>query len=475
MRKCTFLLSKLSVEESQAFFRWLEAELAGRQAPVLQLLSLHLQGKTEEESWQVIFPDLPFDSQELGRKFGQLLVHLEEFLAIQSFRKDRMLRDRVLLKRLNELRLGDEFLKYVNKVRRRLHQSGRGDKEYYANLHALERELLQHYLVQKVPPKRRLALNSKETFFRWWSHTFLFTRILEKVRKTRPLNGLTEEWEDKLTEQIYILESHRADPVLSLYRRYDQLLDEKEEDLYGLLDQLKEHQFKVPWDIRYNLFAILFNYVSRKQRTTKEDRYFFLRLKLETVGIEEKWMFVGKHLSARAYKNHISLRNTCLFMIPKKERSDWLEETWNFLEEYREHLMPYEREEAYYFNRLQMYFFSGESYHFLLKRKFGMFSDPHNEIDFRILTLMARFEAKDLYGIETNVKSVWQYIHIQSEKKVRTPRKKAAFEYIKLFRALLRASSQQDWRSLEDQVQLVSREAKQGWFMDQVQQHLQEK
>ena len=149
-----------------------------------------------------------------------------------------------------------------------------------------------------------------------------------------------------------------------------------------------------------------------------------------------------------------------------------MEASWEFLDSYKSHLIPHEQEEAYHFNKLQLNFFSGESHLLLLKRRFGIYSDPHYEIDFRLLSLMARYEMGDLYGIETSMKSVWQYIHTQSDKKVLPSRKKGAFEYLKLFRLLLRARDREDWETLKENILQVSKEAKQGWFLQQVEAHL---
>ena len=264
MRKCIRLLTKLSPIDQEKFQRWLEAELNGREPIVLQLLKSQLQGETEEEFWQNTYPDTPVDSQEIGRKFGQLLVHLEEHLAVQAFRKDRLLRDRMLVRKLNELRLGEDFLKYANKIRRRLTQGGRKDKEYFACLYALEGEISQHYLVERVSPKRRRVLQIKESFFQWWGQAFLHQRIIQKIAGAKSLPGLPAGWEDRLAIMIHELEREQASPVLSLYVKIDEVLDGKESDINEILKQLRKHQFAMPWDIRYNLFAILFNYVSRK-------------------------------------------------------------------------------------------------------------------------------------------------------------------------------------------------------------------
>ncbi|MEM7367515.1 MAG: hypothetical protein AAF587_02870 [Bacteroidota bacterium] len=476
MRKALHLLRKLSVEDRQCFHRWVITELHGRQAAVRQMVEMILESleqeriPIDEELWQKVFDDKPFDAQELGRKYGQLLIQLEEFLAIQAFRKDRLLRDRMLLRRLNELPLGNEFLKYANKIRRRFKQSGLRDKNYFQSLFALEGELMQHMMVQNVSPRKRPYASYKEAFLAWWCQLFMDQRVIEKGSGRKPQTEWAKTWENQLTDLIHEFEQHRQYPVLSLQVKLEQILDGEEGELYAFQDLILDHEHALPWDTRYNLIAILQSYLSVKQRETREIRYFFNRIKLEQMAIERGWFFVGNYLPSKAYNNYISIRLRCLFLISKRERSVWLEETWEFLDTYKSSLAPFEQAEIYEFNRMKLHFFSGELEKVLRRRKYDMYSRANVEIETRLLILMARYERVDVYGIEANIDSLWQYIYIQ--KSLKSSYKKMQFEHLRILRRMLKVKQQQQWEPLKEQVSKLAESLVTLWFQRQIDQHL---
>lgn len=466
MRRTQLLISRLSKEEQLTFFRWLRTELNGRQPRVLNLLEGLIKELDDVALWKSLYSELPPDMQELGRKYGQLLVHLEEFLAIQAFRKDRLLRDRILLRRLNELRLGKEFMKYANKVRKRINQSGLRDKNYFAYLFALEGELLQHGVIAKIKSDHRPYRQYREAFLAWWSQLFMDQRIIEKARKQKLATNIAPDWEDKMVALIEEFEQSRQHPVLSLQFKFERALDGKETEFYAFLAEIKKHQYTLPWDTRYNLLAILMNYTNRKRSETGDPRYLFQSLKLQQLCMEEKWMFIGKYLPASAFKNYITVRNIAVFLVETQYRQDWIHESWAFLEEYKQYLAPNEAEEVLHYTRNLLHFYSGNYETLLRRRKFGIYSRPSDELETRILILFARYEDEDLYGIEANIRSVWQYIHIQPS--FSKSRKKREYAYLNILKKMIKAENRNDWNNIQASVEQLPISAKREWLLNKI-------
>ena len=119
-RKVKYILSTLSKPEQEHFMRWLSAELDDRQLFVQKLAAILVEQSdritSDQEVWDHLYPEKPYDDARLRKLLSDLRYWLHEFLAIQSFRQNPCARHRFILEAFSQRGLTEEFQRHFRRI-----------------------------------------------------------------------------------------------------------------------------------------------------------------------------------------------------------------------------------------------------------------------------------------------------------------------------------------------------------------------
>lgn len=115
-RKAGKIWKSLSKEEKVRFLRFLSAELGDKQLFLQKLANtLKHYPMEDQDVWEVLYPGVSYDDSRLRKLSADLVRWMEEFLAIEMFRKEEGTKGVYLLRYYQERGYDDEFIKAYNK------------------------------------------------------------------------------------------------------------------------------------------------------------------------------------------------------------------------------------------------------------------------------------------------------------------------------------------------------------------------
>lgn len=400
-RKIWKILSALTVKEAEAFNRWLEAEMAGKQVylrKLSRLLSLNLQQAPQAEAiWETLYPGKTYDDGRLRKLNGDLTQQLEEFLAIMAFRADRNNRDLYLIREMNQRKRPDVFTKLYRKLYDRLIRRTNKNADYYRMLFELEEEKQRFDRIHRVPyslPKVKAdkvqTLESMSqmqrinyAFDSWWLH--------EKMEiAPHNINSMelhTETIESVLLNEVLELIDHHPihskQPWLVINKQLFLLLKEEEDiqiaDIMTLLNQQRSDLEK---NEVFSLWGFLINHYARKLNKTGEVDYARQLVSLYEWAIHSELILLDNYLPVQHYRNII----TIALRIPAFDLA------FQYLHTFKPLISPERREDTFICN-LAKYHYAKEEYQAVI----DLLADQRlsysiDEIDARAFLLQSQYE-----------------------------------------------------------------------------------
>jgi hypothetical protein len=454
----------LTEDQQAAFARWLAAELHGQQVLVQALLHLTIEEREESRIWQGLLgvnPKLPPKSdQVLGRLYGLLMGHLEEFLAIEAFRKDRLRKDGRILEALNVLQshspsIPTDFLKAANKVRRRLREQNQRDRLYFEALLKLELETAQHHILTQQSGARDRSLHRHECFLLGWLHNWAerkLQRLDEQLDQHHgpPLGFSTEVETGLLTEANRIVHEQK-DQVLDLYVRLIELKQSQSEAIAPIMLDFRARQAQFSSTARYDLFISIYNELLRLKKSWEAEKITHLTAQWLLWGIKEGWAILNNQLPVTVFGNYFHLRTRMASLLETEELPSYFKETAQHLTDFQPLLAEPERVELTHFHRLQMWYIAEEDDQFLQQQTLVPVFSPRRQIEIRLFALHIRYRKNDLYLLTSSLHSWLEFVRLQ--KKVSAKLRKSFLLHGRYLRQLFRLQSDQERQQLASQIE----------------------
>lgn len=385
-RNIWHLLSSLSAEEVKKIPRWLSAELEERQQYVQHLLSLLLaslpEAPSEQALWDQLYPNTAYNDARLRKLLRDVNRYLEEFLAIEAFRRDRQRKDIFLLQEIHKRNLPKLFKKVYQRIDRSLEEKPFRNGAYFRKKYEME-SLYQQYLIKHRPKEKNSRLESLyQAYDRWWmygkvelaclrAHSQFFGSTIQNLFLPEVLLYLEQIPEDQNTG------------VLQIYRRLYLLLHQQPSDNpHEIRELVQAHETKFTDAELRTIFDLLINYhISRLSRAATRNNVEEL-YQLYLWGIKRRLIFQQESINLNHYKN---IQTVCLQL--KK-----FEQAKNYLERFKIHLSDDIREDAYNFN-LATYLFATHKYVKVIEvLRHHKFQQLVFELPARILLIQAHYE-----------------------------------------------------------------------------------
>ncbi len=400
-RKIWKILSALTVKEAEAFNRWLEAEMAGKQI-FLRTLSAILaqnlkQAPSAEQVWDQLYPEKAYDDDRMRKLNGDLTYQLEEFMAIQAFRADRDTRDLFLLREMSSRKRPDVFTKLYRKIHDRLSRRTNKNADYYRMLFEVEEEKQRFDRIHRIPyvlPKsstegEQSLKNMSQmqrinyAFDSWWLHEKM--EIAPHNMNSMELHQ--ESIESVLLEEVLeLIETHplhSKQPWLTINKQVMLFLQQPESvPVTDIMILLEDRRADLEKKEVHALWGFLINHYARKLNKSGEVDSARHLVSLYEWAIHSELIFVDKYLPIQHYRNIITIS----LRIPAFDLA------YQYLHTFKPLISPEKREDTFIFN-LAKYHYAKEEYQSVIDLLSNhKFAHSVDEIDARAFLLQSQYE-----------------------------------------------------------------------------------
>ncbi len=449
--KVVLLFEALSQAEQTHFQAWLQLEL-GEKQQYLQKLAFFVgqrQGKVFPVSacWAYLYPDRPYDAARFHKLCRDLATWLEEYFAINAFRRKRGDVSLALLEELLTRDLHSIFVKTYRKVSRALEAAGYRDSGDF--LRQFQIQLINNQFLSQVPaaagrkPSQTLVyltnLNEQlehllDTF---WVVEKLNLRLNPRRDYTLdpfPLPELPEE----------LVERHASVRLLKLAHELLETLELEKVETFAQALYLAESEFSI--EVLRDLTLVLFNLYSRCLAQQPGPALKESMLELIDWGVENRILMTNGILPTPFYRNSISL----------SLRLGDIDRAFNYLEDLYPFVGEEEREEVYLFNYALLLFEKGDFKTLIAEMPTSRLDNPFYEINMRTILLQTHYElgTTERVWIGDQIDSLIRYLR----KQVHLPDtyRQSYLLRLRFFRQLLFANNRQQLESLSQKVGATS-------------------
>ena len=405
------LLSCLTEEEASRFPGWLKNELQGKQVSMWNWFVQIWQQKSPQEAWAHLYPATPYHPKQVNRLNNRLIKWVEEFLAIESFRKDKLDQlhhlGRVLIRRSPE----EAFPPMVRKIANRLDKQPIKDRTYFRvkfELDRLDAEYLNLFPANKI---RRYDPKPEQ----WNEHEILHVYLNQMelaLRRINQPNNQQDPFISALDEFAYqqlvlFIQSHGPDksPVAFIYQQvYGYLKNgctlthfEAQELVDWLKDEETEHYKLFRKDALFSLTTLIHNCINRSREKSQHQGPEWLELLFDLFSwlMEKELLFTNRVIFGNLIRIKVLLASHHQNNPAKRKKH--LEDAKECLEMYKEKLPKKEREMVYNFNKGRILFAERKFKEFMelarfLRRNPPAVKDRLLELEFDLLEMKAQYE-----------------------------------------------------------------------------------
>lgn len=290
--------------------------------------------------YKKIFPDKVNDSNRMAVLQSGLLALSKDYLAFKEYKRDKKLKEKMLIQALGKRNIYDAFEKQTKKSIKALMGEKSKEASSYSNLFDLHNTYYSH------PETLRVNPNSESPIWAIKNLDLFYT--LTRIRYTcgqyhkKRLKNKYEYNEDIEESVISLAKIYQTENItISIYLDIINLLKNGYED--SLYTRIKENFFTNYKDMEYidqksihsYLINIKNNAVVTKSKAGEVREKNIEMFKLYKFGIENEIVVYNKQITPMAFRNIASLSGSCGFLewgkefvetnkafLPKKERDN---------------------------------------------------------------------------------------------------------------------------------------------------------
>lgn len=399
-RKTWRIWNILTSDEQDKFIRFLKAELKERQE-FLQKLAYFLcttsQNPSDTEAWNYLYPDKPYDDPRFRKICRDLTAWLEEFLAIEGFRKRKWKKELFLLSELADRHAREDFVKTYNRVEKSLQKSFKRESlvDQFLLKFELEVEKQNFTAINRLNPSilRGFAQNRQEltenqnllgvsrAFVDFWAIQSFLMGMDNSIKNYQGDDPKLILFKQNL-DLLYQAEFPASSPQLKIFQRLLAPAHASLQSYVELAAQIKAHATQFSKQDLQTAVVLLVNIFLKNLGKLEEMDAVDVMLDLFIWGILEGPLLNEGTLRAYIYNNLI---NTCI-------RTQKFGLAEKYLEELKELLSPQEREEAYAIGKARLLTAMNRPHELLRFMQNKQFKNPRYDIDARIRILQAGYE-----------------------------------------------------------------------------------
>lgn len=472
----------LDPNDRSRFNAWLKLELQDRQVSVQRLwqnlrcldeaevdrLSKQ-QFAVESSIWSLLFPNDPFEEARFRKLSEQLIRHIEEFLAIEGFRKDQEAKDLYLLREIGLRNSFQLFQTIYRKVKSRLNRKTIRDEQFFKNHTLFDREFQNARTKFDAQAKFDLS-KFFQSFDKW--------RLIEQANMLIFQLYAPKDAPVPVVPAAHFFESlknhneYAKEPILHIYTLLFELLNGTSEDFRTYFNFLQSYKHKINGETLQSLFINATNYIVRKASQTREKIYYEQYADLMDWGLKNQLLMANGILASTAYKNVISINLILAKKLEGPDKQVRIIQAKRYLENLKNYLPEKDREDAYRFNKAIYYFTIGE----YNKVEASLGGRPYSNISFvvqgRLYGLMARYEMKEYTYLPTAIRSLKRYVQIHTKKDLPLHVYTVFLEHLRFFNRLVQAYTTEDYSKLRKAINKTPRVYEKNWLLEKVDENI---
>lgn len=454
----------LSKQEKEKFQNWLKLELAGRE-PLVLAMAVFLERNEEE--------DLSVSPLLENRVIRSKLLHkIQEFIAIETFKKDQAQKDLYFMRAIRERKQEQHFPKFHKKARKRLSKQYAPSANYF------------HYLFQ----------------FEWFNHVYAIQHTPRKEEKEDFIERRTHYFVQWIKHELALLSLHffqtkpQSENFAELLhwlgkRKYDKKTTEELElffamkDLFGqaagvlastelehkVLSTL-QHSYAVSKSKSFtDLQFMAINYFIQKA-DDKPSKTSYLQL-LELY----EWLLKNKLVpfTVQTFRTiSMTYMNLAYLQKETKDQQIYLDEAQSFMQKHKSRLPEEEQEYAYTFMQAMQDFIQ-KKYRQVIKGDLFRSSektDPHYEYGYQFILLQSEYELNEIEELLPNLRYLGDRIRRRQGLSDRT--KTIHANRIRFFRKLLQKNDWEDLKKLKEDIKKTRHLGGRVWILEKVQEKI---
>ncbi|MCB9080298.1 MAG: hypothetical protein H6555_01135 [Lewinellaceae bacterium] len=395
-------LRRLNTRERTRFLRLVESPFFNVQADLSRLLAEILvfapefqhSALTKAEMYKRLFPGEPYQELRFNNLVSDLHQLLYRFLAELSMEQRPVTQYQFLLDTLLEREWHDLAPQALRRYAQLQEQETFRGEEYFRDQYMLH-DKQDRLLVDQEKRSYQSSLQEKNNALDRFYHLEKLRIACDMTSRNRVLNaGYTCPFVgDILAFYTHNEEALLASPILRAYFQTYQLLTAAESDTYfnNLREDLSQYRRHFPEEELRSLYSYLLNYCvwqinSGRTHFYQEILHIYKRLLAEDLLLKQG------NLSQWAYINIITAG------IRLQDYS-WTEE---FIQTYRDTLLPQVRESVYTYNLANLYLEQGDYGRALAQLQEVEFTDAYYHLAAKIIQLKCYFileESEALYSL----------------------------------------------------------------------------
>lgn len=468
-RKVVKLIRLLDKKERKKCEKWLLAELSAKNVllKLYQLLTKILSrdeenpfAKFEEPKiWGKLISNRPYNDSRFRQMCSQLAALVEEFVAIEAFRRDKHGRNLSLIRELQLREANSLAESSMNKAQKELQNDSIRDQLYFRKKLLLDQEHLQiiYKLSGNIGAKQIKPLTN--IIDQWILHEKMYNvHIAKNLGVKNDELSLLSKVIIEICEKLPLKERL---PILNLYISLYLKLGEDPQKMLEVFTIFKKVKELLSRSNYLNIFILILNFYTRRVNTLGTKEEVSILLELYEWGVEDKTLFNQHYLIASHYKNIIKL---CL-------RLRRIEKAQHYIESLKEFLNEKDREDAYLFMVGLLHFYSekfGKAVQILGKLSLPLIED---ELNRRNYVLQSFYELGERVELEGNLHALNEFI--RSQKNISKYYQNTWYNQVKLFQRLLRVQNIKRLENLLRDIQTTKPLGNPEWLLEKTQQALE--
>lgn len=337
------LFQQLDAWETKHLHQFLNSPFFNRRKDVVDLLEYMIGQRaavapdySKHSAFEAIFPNQPFNEQEMYLLMSYLSKLVEQFLAFREISKDKLLIKRNLAKSFREAKEEDGFVRTLREGKKMLEKQPLRDGLYLRQMYEFEFENYTY-----LGSRSRSTENNLQELGDAFDQMYIAEKLRQFCLQASHAAVFKKEYRTPMQEAILsVLEKQPSlleQPTIAIYYTCFQAIATGKEQYFQVLrKEMKRHLNRFTHSEIRGIYLLAINFCIRQMNTGRPE-FVEEILELYQDGL------ANDHLLERGEISRFTFGNVVLMGI-KLKRYDWVEQ---FLYEYRNKLPLQFRKSSY--------------------------------------------------------------------------------------------------------------------------------
>ncbi len=406
------------------------------------------------------FPKQKYDEKKLGYLMSDIQRLVDKFLSYCKFSEQPLQEEYYVLQCYIELELEKHYKKTMRDAQHFQQKFPYRGADFFYNEFLLE-ELNNVYFDKQrkhvFDESLQNAIDNLDLYYlaqklKYSCELFNRKKIVAADYKLRLLDEILLYVQDKDFENA---------PAVAIYYQILMTLTESDNEKHfkKLKDLLKKHGGKFPPLEARDMYAYAQNYCIRRVNSGRQE--FLAELfQLYKTSLQKRIAFDGKYITPWTYKNIVGV-------ALRVEEYDWVEK---FIHEYKQHVSPELRENAFAFNLASFYFNKGKLDQALELLRNVEFTDIVYSLDTKSMLLRIYYELNEFEALWSLLEAF--QVYLRRNKLISDSQKTIYANLISFVKEAtrIRKGDRQEIKKLKDKIEKTKQVAYLQWLQKKVEQ-----